>query len=766
MARFTPDVTFDPNSTATVKLGYDVDNVGAELEGFGIFASGDNWIMALDPLGHGQSTKFKVTGVQVLVKVSGNAVCQEVRFVIYKAHADSHGAQYTLGKTDQPATRVYDALVESLPTALDGSNDTTVNYSASNLSLDVDLPALTSNTDESYHWGLSIRWNAASNSLGQFQRRTNNLYPGSGIVVRGTGTDCSPLTMEDTVGTCAHINNLSCIVMEATTTCYTKTFDLDPVPETQNVAIASTKCRPIPRVTDEDYWLIFKDISFKEGDGDNKTRIQLRNNPGHDSVHGNLLAEIMIDKDYAANNSTLSVQDKNSTETVTLQTDDTENDDRWDIYVNIRPTTLKFDVFYVNTVHGEGIVWEEAGSGADDDDWLLTTFAARKCYETDPTDERTAIATYMSDLDALPTWVTLAGSEADSRYYAVRFGAQCNLQVSIQPIMLMGDSQCADYYVDGNSMKFGSYIGSKMTQPRAVLRGHRPGRRLGWEAGGLSCITNTFRAERGLDAADSGVGWGDWNEATNCIWMIKGGTNDLLWLSGWPDHDQDGGAIAQSLRKTAEWAAYVVNKGESCLILGMVPVRLSATTGVLDTEDEVSDVNMQIQRFNHGLAGLAASSGAAYYNPYDLILPDVDTLVNDDGYHEVGGTSGCPYTYAEYAAESLESNYGAPMYADSVELVEPVKYLTNVAPTTRGTMIRFYNSNSDATSTQWNFFDATGHNQPPNFTVTTTRSGSTSGNVLDSSLTFINIWLPPYHTYVVRARQLVNGSHTAWTDYF
>lgn len=65
-----------------------------------------------------------------------------------------------------------------------------------------------------------------------------------------------------------------------------------------------------------------------------------------------------------------------------------------------------------------------------------------------------------------------------------------------------------------------------------------------------------------------------------------------------------------------------------------------------------------------------------------------------------------------------------------------------------------------AISTHWNIvttFDGV-------FTIITRTTGSTSGNVLDSSLSFIDIWLPPSQSYTVRTRHGLNsGNATAWS---
>ena len=64
-----------------------------------------------------------------------------------------------------------------------------------------------------------------------------------------------------------------------------------------------------------------------------------------------------------------------------------------------------------------------------------------------------------------------------------------------------------------------------------------------------------------------------------------------------------------------------------------------------------------------------------------------------------------------------------------------------------------------ATSTHWNISsDLDG-----SYIVETTPSGSTSGNVLDGDLSFIDIWLPPSHEYSVRTRHGTAAAHTAWT---
>ncbi len=51
------------------------------------------------------------------------------------------------------------------------------------------------------------------------------------------------------------------------------------------------------------------------------------------------------------------------------------------------------------------------------------------------------------------------------------------------------------------------------------------------------------------------------------------------------------------------------------------------------------------------------------------------------------------------------------------------------------------------------------------FVITTAFGGSSSANVLDGDINFLDIWLPPFHTYTVETRHVsaVDGVFTDWT---
>lgn len=67
----------------------------------------------------------------------------------------------------------------------------------------------------------------------------------------------------------------------------------------------------------------------------------------------------------------------------------------------------------------------------------------------------------------------------------------------------------------------------------------------------------------------------------------------------------------------------------------------------------------------------------------------------------------------------------------------------------------------DADRTAWEITDIA---NGTTFTLVTTSSGTNSGNVLFSNLTTLDIWLPPYHSYLVRTRQY-DGEWGEWSEY-
>jgi len=80
----------------------------------------------------------------------------------------------------------------------------------------------------------------------------------------------------------------------------------------------------------------------------------------------------------------------------------------------------------------------------------------------------------------------------------------------------------------------------------------------------------------------------------------------------------------------------------------------------------------------------------------------------------------------------------------------------------RATKLTLDSVDGSAETTHWNITSTRGEN----FTLITTDSGSTSGNVLDGDLSFIDIWLPPSHSYSVRTRHGIgSGSVTNWTAF-
>ncbi len=86
--------------------------------------------------------------------------------------------------------------------------------------------------------------------------------------------------------------------------------------------------------------------------------------------------------------------------------------------------------------------------------------------------------------------------------------------------------------------------------------------------------------------------------------------------------------------------------------------------------------------------------------------------------------------------------------------------ITRTVPSgSRGTRFSLSGGNSNAVGTQWHFLGEDGFD----FTITSTSSGAVGENVISASLTVLDIWLPPSHTYSLKARQRL-GTYVPWGD--
>lgn len=150
---------------------------------------------------------------------------------------------------------------------------------------------------------------------------------------------------------------------------------------------------------------------------------------------------------------------------------------------------------------------------------------------------------------------------------------------------------------------------------------------------------------------------------------------------------------------------------------------------------------------------------------------------NDDAYTQglelnVGDKFICPYsnqgatvlnivvfdTYLDNDEVTQYLNTPYLMYVDSTTLSGPI--VKTSTPGSRGTYLETTLSMEGVTETQWHFASVDGSE----FFITTTADGTESANVLDSSLSFINIWLPPFQEYGVRVRRKI-ASWTTWSEF-
>lgn len=88
----------------------------------------------------------------------------------------------------------------------------------------------------------------------------------------------------------------------------------------------------------------------------------------------------------------------------------------------------------------------------------------------------------------------------------------------------------------------------------------------------------------------------------------------------------------------------------------------------------------------------------------------------------------------------------------------------HVQPGDRGTILRI-TPTENSTQTQWNVVQS-GFSGGAYYTTYSTGESSGSPNVLGASLSYLSLWLPPYHSYTVRYREYIDGTWTGWSEYF
>ncbi len=123
---------------------------------------------------------------------------------------------------------------------------------------------------------------------------------------------------------------------------------------------------------------------------------------------------------------------------------------------------------------------------------------------------------------------------------------------------------------------------------------------------------------------------------------------------------------------------------------------------------------------------------------------------------------------------STEANaitqYPYVLVNDLIKVRFPISNDSNLLDTTitdyRVTRLTHESVLTNVTETQWEFTPETNSTFSGKFSITTKAEGvgtTNSGNILDSDLRRLDMWIPPFQTYNVRIREKQNGTYTAWS---
>lgn len=131
--------------------------------------------------------------------------------------------------------------------------------------------------------------------------------------------------------------------------------------------------------------------------------------------------------------------------------------------------------------------------------------------------------------------------------------------------------------------------------------------------------------------------------------------------------------------------------------------------------------------------------------------------------------------YSEYFTPKDVERINQYIY-ETVDPLITVRYPTHSDPNLVDTSITDYrvtrfmtkSSFDDIIATQWRFFPQETSSFQNSFVITTQPNGSgttNSGNIIDSDLNRLDMWLPPFQNYSIQTRQRrVDGSWTSWSS--
>jgi len=520
----------------------------------------------------------------------------------------------------------------------------------------------------------------------------------------------------------------------------------------------------VPRRTDGDYWLICKGVNAASDT--NSTTISLTT---HDS--NNQIAEIATATvDYGATNQMTFGPAGAEVSNAFATTGAVEAAaDLYDLGFNIRPTANEIDLFYCNKTHGQG--GEQTGGASTD----ITTISHA-------TKQNATRGSSYAITDGIP-YVMFTRTGA---------GVVDSITVCTDMLVMFGDSQASRFWNSG----YGDVLPTALTHDREYWNADISGNKFMETSAG-------YHTAGYLRYQSPTPGIADISEMTSIVFVYAGmGANDLSNTK-----NNSASVFASWLDDFNSKLTTIINDVKTDSFSDAIIIGSPPTKGLT-----ANLINPHTLLFNTMLTNVAIATLNTFYDPYDLVYADIDTwidgntVVGTDGNHyyctlnHTSGASTKPISGGSWATNwaltgtsESDSPGLAEIWGTSTAYTDvTVHYLTagaagvnpfvvlnyeagiipDVATTTttfatnfvsyptgsRGTRLTI-TSAAGAISTQWDFTGAS------TFTVTTGANTGAFGSVLDSDIDFVDYWLPPFHIYLVRTRQYVNGVWTEWTTF-
>jgi len=311
-----------------------------------------------------------------------------------------------------------------------------------------------------------------------------------------------------------------------------------------------------------------------------------------------------------------------------------EESDTFDVGINIRPTTTKADVFWINKTTGQGSQSSNAST------YRLKDIVTRGHKASAGTRNATA---YTCTLP--PAWLSISGTATIDK-----------IQVGLKPLVLLGDSQLGT--------KAGTADPATTTRLGAALPTAFTFDRLAWNnsisGGALSADGTGICEAMWRKFVNDTPGQGDLCEMSGIVLVMPLGVNDIALAVGNPGTDLERNHVIGEMSWRAGQILHYLYQGAASG--GTGDGRHAIIVGLPQWPGGNANEQAAVANWNAVLWGMAVGCRASYFAPYSLGAGVID--VDDLHYSTAGATTVAAKVAARYESGRTQTAAGGTQWIE------------------------------------------------------------------------------------------------------